>query len=135
MAVACFLPGRAKELSAPPVCNSGFVWMLSVRVQYSTHIVSGEAALSSAGRSMVGSSFSSLAKLVRFANNVTTRNRISSFVEGSNKYINRRGALNKKVEGMHQARSTQTLALQCGIFSTTDISVSVSKQDSHYSIG
>jgi hypothetical protein len=89
--------------------NSGSVPVLSVRVPHSTHIVSGEAALSSAGRSIVGSSFSSLAKLVRFANNVTTRNRISSFVEGSNKYINRRGALNKKkVERIHQTRSKRT---------------------------
>ena len=85
--------------------------MLSVRAPYSTHIVSGEAALSSAGRSMVGSSFNSLAILVRFANNVTTRNRISSFVDGSNKYINRRGAFNKEAEGLYQTRSTQTLAL------------------------
>ena len=122
------------NLTVTAVCNSGSVSTLSVRVPHSTHIVSGEAALSSAGRSMVGSSFSSLAKLVRFANSVTTRNRISSFVEGSNKYINRRGALNKTVEGLHQTRSPQTLALRCGAFSTTDISVSASvgKQDSHY---
>jgi len=122
-------------LTVTAVCNSGFVSMSSVRVPYSTHIVSGEAALSSAGRSTVGSSFNSLAKLVRFANSVTTRNRMSSFVEGSNRYINRRGALNKKVEGPHQTRSTQTLALRCGTFSTTDVSVSVSKQDSHHNAG
>ena len=84
------------NLTVTTAHNSGSVSMLSVRVPYFTHIVSGDAALSSAGRSMVGSSFNSLAKLVRFANNVTTRNRISSFVEGSNRYINRRGALNKK---------------------------------------
>lgn len=82
--------------------------MLWIRILHFTHIVSGEAALSSAGRSMVGSNCSSLAILVRFANNVTTRNRISSFVEGSSKYISLRGAFKKKVEGEHQD-STFTL--------------------------
>jgi hypothetical protein len=42
---------------------------------------------------------------VRFAISVTTRNRISSFVEGSNKYINLRGALNNKAEWLHQQNS------------------------------
>ena len=94
--------------------------------------MSGEAALSSAGRSMVGSSFSSLAKLVRFANNVTTRNRMSSFVEGSNKYINRRGAWNKEAEGLYQTWSTEILALRCGTIGTTDIPYILESNPRHF---
>jgi hypothetical protein len=90
--------------------------------------VSGEAALSSAGRSTVGSNCSSLAILVRFANNVTTRNRISSFVEGSSKYINLRGALKKIVEEQHQESSTFTLK-PCHMTNSGDCKITAISED------
>ncbi len=53
------------------------------RNKINTYIVSGEAALSSVGRSIVGSICNRFAAVVRLESNVTTLRRISSFTESS----------------------------------------------------
>lgn len=78
---------------------------------FDTYIVSGEAALSSAGKSNVGSSCIDLAACVKFESNVTTLNKISSLTDSSKWWISFRGAWGKT-----KAKKKQNVAYHSQVY-------------------